>query len=94
MPKIKNQSDLKILLVIYRHTFGFTKGVDDKGQVIFNENFYITTRGLAEKTGMAQPNIVAGLNRLLAQGFIVKVKKGNKHGYKLKIQGEEPTQES
>lgn len=85
LAELNSMSEAKVLLAIYRNTFGVIEDINEKGEQVFRETYFVTTRKLAENTGLTQQSVIKGINKLIEKGFIEKIKEGSKQGYKLKL---------
>jgi DNA-binding MarR family transcriptional regulator len=84
-----NQTELKIMLLIFRNVRGFVEGIDLAGNVIYRETYFVTTGQLANLTGLSKKSVVDNLASLIRRGYIVRVEESKrKMGYRLRYKGE------
>lgn len=81
LPRINNMSELKILLAIFRKTYGWVKEIDQKtGQPIYKLEDSISYTQFEKLTGLSSTSVATGINRAIKDGFIKKTQQGNHTG--------------
>jgi hypothetical protein len=90
---IDSMAELKIILTIFRKTYGFVSHINEKGEPVYKQQDSISYSQLQEITGLSSPSISSGLTKALEDGFIIKVEQGDYTGkvsaYRVKIKGED-----
>lgn len=101
LSEVKSLSELKVLLAIFRKTYGWVSHIDpNTGQPVFKEEDAISMSQFAKLTGLSTPSCVDGVKRAMEDGYIERVREGSFHGgnssqnesavYRVKQLGEEP----
>lgn len=81
LPKINNMSELKILLAVFRKTYGWVKEIDQNtGQPIYKLEDEISYTQFEKLTGLSSTSIATGLTRAQNNGYIEKVQQGTYNG--------------
>ena len=81
LPNINNMSELKILLAVFRKTYGWVKEIDQAtGQPIYKLEDEISYSQFEQLTGLSSTSIATGLTRAQNDGFLEKVQQGNYSG--------------
>ena len=81
LPKINNMSELKILLAVFRKTYGWVKDIDpNTGQPIYKLEDKISYSQFEKLTGLSSTSIATGLSRAQMDGFLEKVEQGDFSG--------------
>lgn len=81
LPNIDNMSELKILLAVFRKTYGWIKEIDpETGQAIYKLEDAISYSQFEEMTGLSNTSVMMGINRALKHGYLRKVQQGNNQG--------------
>jgi hypothetical protein len=102
LPTITSLSELKVLLAVFRKTYGWVSHIDpETGQPVFKENDAISVSQFKALTGLSSPSCVDGIKRGMEDGYLERVKEGTFHGgdssrnesavYRIKQMGGEPT---
>lgn len=98
MAQVDSMAELKIILAVFRKTYGWLAGVDDKGQPIYKQQDAISYSQLQDLTGMSSPSVSAGLTKAIDDGYIVKVEQGNHLGkssvYRVRLKEDGPPGDS
>jgi hypothetical protein len=94
LPNINNMSELKILLAVFRKTYGWVKEIDQQtGQPIYKLEDAISYSQFEDLTGLSSSSIATGLTRSQNNGYLEKVRQGNYSGvtssYKIVTSGGE-----
>ena len=78
---VKSLSELKVLLAIFRKTYGWVSHIDPQtGQPVFKEEDAISMSQFAKLTGLSTPSCVDGVKRAMEDGYIQRVREGSFHG--------------
>lgn len=72
MSQIKG-NEFKILMAIFRKTYGWVAGADDKGNAVYKVEDNIAQSQLMEMTGLSRNSVKNNLKKLITKGYIVKV---------------------
>lgn len=81
LPQINNMSELKILLAVFRKTYGWVKEIDQQtGQPIYKLEDEISYSQFEELTGLSSTSVANGLNRAIQSGYLEKMQQGNYSG--------------
>lgn len=81
LPKINNMSELKILLAVFRKTYGWVKEIDQQtGQPIYKLEDAISYSQFEELTGLSSTSVATGLNRAIQNNYLQKIQQGNYSG--------------
>lgn len=81
LPNINNMSELKILLAVFRKTYGWVKEIDQStGQPIYKLEDEISYSQFEQLTGLSSTSIATGLTRAQNDGYLEKVQQGNYSG--------------
>jgi hypothetical protein len=81
LPNINNMSELKILLAVFRKTYGWVKEIDQNtGQPIYKLEDEISYSQFEGLTGLSSTSVATGLNRAITNGYLSKVQQGNYSG--------------
>jgi hypothetical protein len=81
LPQINNMSELKILLAVFRKTYGWVKEIDHStGQPIYKLEDEISYSQFEELTGLSSTSVATGLNRAIGNHYLEKLKQGNYSG--------------
>ena len=81
LPKINNMSELKILLAVFRKTYGWVKEIDpNTGQPIYKLEDEISYSQFEQLTGLSSTSVATGLTRAQNDGYLEKVQQGNFNG--------------
>lgn len=81
LPQINNMSELKILLAVFRKTYGWVKEIDpNTGQPIYKLEDEISYSQFEQLTGLSSTSIATGLTRAQNDGYLEKVQQGNYSG--------------
>jgi hypothetical protein len=81
LPEIKSLSELKVLLAVFRKTYGWISHIDpETGQPVYKEVDQISMSQFKELTGLSQPSCVDGVKRAVEDGYLERVKEGTFHG--------------
>lgn len=81
LPNINNMSELKILLAVFRKTYGWVKEIDpNTGQPIYRLEDEISYSQFEKLTGLSSTSIATGLTRAINDGYLEKVQQGNYSG--------------
>lgn len=69
-----SNSELKILLALFRKTYGWVKGVNEKGVAVYKSEDEVSQSQFMELTGIkSRKTIRDNLESLVAKGYIVKI---------------------
>lgn len=101
LPEIKSLSELKVLLAVFRKTYGWVSHIDpNTGQPVYKEEDEIAMSQFMKLTGLSKPSCVDGVKRGLEDGYLERTKEGTFHGgdslnneaaaYRIKQIGDEP----
>ena len=71
------ESELKIMLVIFRQTYGWIKEINDKGEPVYKIQDYISLSQFEDKTNLSRRSITNALKSLREKGFIVRTEEYN-----------------
>lgn len=81
LPNINNMSELKILLAVFRKTYGWVKEIDQMtGQPIYKLEDEISYTQFEKLTGLSSTSIATGLSRAQSNGYLEKVQQGDYSG--------------
>lgn len=81
LPQINNMSELKIILAVFRKTYGWVKEIDQKtGQPIYKLEDEISYSQFEALTGLSSTSVSTGLTRAQSNGYLQKVQQGNYSG--------------
>lgn len=81
LPNINNMSELKILLAVFRKTYGWVKEIDpNTGQPIYKLEDEISYSQFEQLTGLSSTSVANGLSRAQSDGYLEKVQQGNYSG--------------
>lgn len=81
LPTINNMSELKILLAVFRKTYGWVKEIDQStGQPIYKLEDEISYSQFEKLTGLSSSSIATGLTRAQSNGYLEKVQQGDYSG--------------
>jgi len=81
LPNIKSLSELKVILAVFRKTYGWVSHIDpESGQPVYKEVDEISMSQFKELTGLSQPSCVDGVKRAMEDGYLERVKEGTFHG--------------
>lgn len=82
LPQIKSLSELKVILALFRKTYGWVSHVDpNTGEVMYKEQDRVSMSQFMELTGLSKPSCVDGVKRALEHGYIERVSEGRFGGY-------------
>jgi hypothetical protein len=88
---IENMAELKIILAVFRKTYGWVDKVEN-GEIRYKLEDSISYSQFRELTNLSDPSISEGLKRAISHGFIIKVRTGGLNAgssrYKLRQLGE------
>jgi DNA-binding MarR family transcriptional regulator len=70
-------TQFKIYCAIIRKTYGWIERADENGNAVYKVKDDISITDFMKITGLSRPTITKNLQKLLDDGFIVQVKKGN-----------------
>lgn len=91
--QIDNVAELKIVLYIYRHTFGFAKDAE-KSKHLTVEDFMIgrdSKNGRMDRgTGLSEMSVRNGIKKAVKHGYVVFEIKGNYKTYRLNVRYLDP----
>jgi hypothetical protein len=74
LPQINTLSELKVVTVIIRQTFGYHKQEDE-----------LSLSQLVAKTGLSKPSVVEGINAAMERGILQRKQRGQGFGYSLNM---------
>lgn len=81
LPNIKSLSELKVLLAVFRKTYGWVSHIDpESGQPVYKEVDEISMSQFKDLTGLSQPSCVDGVKRAIEHGYLERVRDGTFHG--------------
>ena len=81
LPQINNMSELKILLAVFRKTYGWVKEIDQQtGQPIYKLEDEISYTQFEKLTGLSSTSVATGLTRAQSNGYLEKIQQGNYSG--------------
>lgn len=81
LPNIKSLAELKVILAVFRRTYGWVSHIDPKtGQPVYKEEESISMRDLQKMTGLSSASCVEGVKRALEDGYLERVQKGTFQG--------------
>ena len=93
MAKVDTVAELKILLAIFRKTYGWVDSIGADGTPVYKLEDAISYSQFKELTGLTDTSIANGLKRAIEHGFVVCVKTGGLNDgcsvYRLRQRGEE-----
>lgn len=93
LASLTSLAEVKLMLAIYRNTFGIIESRDENGNLVYRENYTVTLRQLSDQTNISEQAVNEGLKKLLEKGLIEKTFiSPKKIAYSLKLA--KPTQES
>lgn len=79
LKKLDTLAEVKILLAIFRKTYGWVDYIQE-GVPVYKVEESISYSQFRELTGLTDSSIADGLKRLLEKGYIEQITKGNMHG--------------
>lgn len=81
LANINNMSELKILLAVFRKTYGWVKEIDQQtGQPIYKLEDEISYTQFEKMTGLSSTSVATGITRAIDDGYLEKVQQGNYSG--------------
>jgi hypothetical protein len=81
LPNITSMSELKILLAVFRKTYGWVKAIDQNtGQPIYKLEDEISYSQFELLTGLSSTSIANGLDRAIKDKYLEKTQQGNYSG--------------
>ena len=94
LPQINNMSELKILLSVFRKTYGWVKEIDKNGQPVYKLEDSISYSQFEKLTGLSSTSIANGLTKAINDGYLEKVSQGDYTGaissYRIVTQEKKP----
>lgn len=82
LPNIKSLSELKVLLALFRKTYGWVSHIDqDTGAPVYKEEDAVSLSQFEKLTGLSRPACSDGVKRAMDDGYVVCTKKGSFGGY-------------
>lgn len=81
LPNIQSLAELKILLAVFRKTYGWVERIDpESGEPIYKQQDSISMSQFKKLTGLSQPSCVDGVRRALDDGYLERVREGSFQG--------------